>query len=373
MSSFSVDMVQLDVAPHPYADRLDRATPLGTVYEAVVQKDRFASGDCALYVPEGAVVPERVLRASGFWDDEQGKGMLAGPNGDRVKPIRLRGVLSQGIFIDIPTATGLLADAGTEWDGALKIDWADALGIEKYVPPIPKEMSGRVYPVDGLRGYTDIEDAKKFPSVFDESFGGEPVVATEKLHGTCTIITLLCNDEGYWTMHVASKGLASKGLALEWSEANVYWRSAKSIGGRPTLERIGSIFGAQREVTVFGETLGVQDLKYGYDGSEVGFRVFDVRVDGRYLDYATDFSYAAESVSLPVVPALYYGPYDEAKIWDLASGGTEVEGAPENHIREGVVVKPDYERRDDLLGRVILKYVSPNYLTRKSKNATEFE
>jgi hypothetical protein len=41
------------------------------------------------------------------------------------------------------------------------------------------------------------------------------------------------------------------------------------------------------------------------------------------------------------------------------------------HLREGVVIVPLAERRDDQIGRVILKSVSGDYLTRKGE-ATEF-
>ena len=43
----------------------------------------------------------------------------------------------------------------------------------------------------------------------------------------------------------------------------------------------------------------------------------------------------------------------------------------EIHIREGVVNTPLVERRDNALGRVILKSVSANYLLRKGES-TEF-
>ncbi len=41
-----------------------------------------------------------------------------------------------------------------------------------------------------------------------------------------------------------------------------------------------------------------------------------------------------------------------------------------NHIREGIVMVPAVERRDARIGRVCLKSVSADYLTRKG--GTEF-
>ena len=44
---------------------------------------------------------------------------------------------------------------------------------------------------------------------------------------------------------------------------------------------------------------------------------------------------------------------------ELAAGKTTLAG---KHIREGVVVKPEKERKDPRIGRVVLKYLSDAYL-----------
>ncbi len=47
----------------------------------------------------------------------------------------------------------------------------------------------------------------------------------------------------------------------------------------------------------------------------------------------------------------------------LAEGPTTIGGA--KHVREGWVIKPAVERRDNRIGRVILKMHSEGFLTRK--------
>lgn len=373
MSTFEVKIHTLEVSPHPNADRLDLVTPRGTLYRAISQKGRFQTGDLAVYVPEGAVVPERVLRAAGFFDEEKQKGMLAGPRGDRVKAIRLRGELSQGIFIDLPTFYQLLEES-KNLDPPKNLNWASALGITKYQAPIPVEMSGEVDQVDGLKTYTNIENFKNHPDVFQP---GESVIATEKLHGTCSIFSLIQNEYGFFDFHVSSKGLAGKGLGLKESETNLYWRTAREYKIEEFLRSLGKSwsYSDANELTLFGEILGVQDLMYGFDKGDLGFRAFDIRVNGRYLDswefnQTIHSSWGYTEVRIPVVPTLYHGEFDQDKLWALASGKTTI-SKEDPHIREGIVIRSSYERQGPGLNRVVLKMVSEDYLVRK--HGTELE
>jgi RNA ligase (TIGR02306 family) len=315
-------------------------------------------------VPEGAVIPEDMLRVTGFWDDERDRGILAGRRGDRVKAVKLRGVLSQGILLDqrdlaangIPTFA-----AGAEC--------AEPLGITKYEPPIPTELAGYVYHEPALGTYTDVENLKRYPDVL---VPGEPVVITEKLHGTCSIFSLLATGDGGHEFHVSSKGQAGKGLAIrepaEGERRNAYWTIARQHDVERKLRLLALELGA-REVTLFGETVGVQDLRYGFPPGELGANFFDLRVDGRYVDADVLTSQLTRpEVALPQVPVLHVGPYDPELVRFLAEGRSTLA----DHVREGVVVRPARERRDDRVGRVILKHVGEGYLTRRG-DATEFE
>ena len=67
-----------------------------------------------------------------------------------------------------------------------------------------------------------------------------------------------------------------------------------------------------------------------------------------------------------MVPVLDRGPFDAARLRELAGGRSSVADC----LREGVVVVPERERTDLAIGRVALKYVSEAYLTRKG--GTEF-
>ncbi|MET9873750.1 RNA ligase (ATP) [Actinacidiphila glaucinigra] len=356
MSTLRVTAERLTVHDHPNADALELAQ-VG-LYRAVVAKGAYRTGDFALYIPEQSVLPTALIAELGL------TGRLAGPAADRVKAVRLRGELSQGIVCR-PAAldgTDLARAAG---DGT---DFADLLGITKWVPPVPVSMSGDVESAPDLLPWIDIENVKRHPGVLT---GGEPVAITEKLHGTACCLTYLA-DSG--RVLVTSKGLGAQRLALKEADGNLYWRAVRGHGLPDVAAALAGRLGATR-VAIFGEVYGagVQDLGYGADAGRgtPGYAAFDVaaEIDGtvRWLDPAE----VLPAGSVPLVPTLYQGPYDLDVVLDLARGAETVSGRG-LHLREGVVVRAMPDRHSpELGGRAVLKAVSDAYLTRKG--GTEYE
>ncbi|MFD5798292.1 RNA ligase (ATP) [Streptomyces diastatochromogenes] len=355
MSTLRVTAEVLTVHEHPNADALELAQ-VG-LYRAVVAKGAYRTGETAVYIPEQSVLPTGLIEELGL------TGRLAGSNSDRVKAVRLRGELSQGIVCR-PKA---LADVDLARAAQEGTDFADVLGITKWVPPIPPTMSGEVESAPDLLPWVDIENIQRFPDIFAP---GEAVVLTEKLHGSACLVTYAA-DEG--RVYVSSKGFGGKSLALKEDPRNLYWRAVRGHGVAEAAARLCERLGARR-VGVFGEVYGagVQDLTYGADGRRetLGYAAFDVsaEIDGsvRWLD-------AAELLEgeLPLVPRLFSGPYDIERVLEFASGRETVSGRG-LHLREGVVIRPAVERYSGVTGgRAIAKAVSPAYLTRKG--GTEYE
>ncbi|MFJ3585481.1 RNA ligase (ATP) [Streptomyces sp. NPDC090127] len=356
MSTLRVTAETLAVHAHPNADALELAQ-VG-LYRAVVAKGAYRSGDVAVYIPEQAVLPAALVDELGL------TGRLAGKASDRVKAVRLRGEVSQGIVCR-PKA---LADVDLAAAAAEGTDFAELLGITKWVPPIPPTMNGDVEAAPDLLSWVDIENLQRYPDVFEP---GEPVVLTEKLHGTACLATYFAEDG---RLQVSSKGFGAKGLALQEDPRNLYWRAVLGHGVPAVAARLAERLGARR-VGLFGEVYGagVQDLGYGANarGEKVGYAVFDVsaEIDGqvRWLDPAE----VLEAGELPLVPRLYTGPYDLDTVLEVASGRETVSGRG-LHLREGVVIRPVTERYSPVVGgRAIAKAVSPAYLTRKG--GTEYE
>lgn len=370
MSTFDVRIVKIEaIEPIEGADRVELAR-VG-LYRSVVPKDEYVAGELALYIPEQAIVPDALLHEIGL------EGKLAGSRKNRVKAMRFRGALSQGIVCRPKAIFGEVMEDGTVIRESVaarvfanEANLAKSLGITKWAPVVPASMNGVAFACPDLIRWIDIENVKRYPNVFEPR---EMVLATEKIHGTACCITLDIESK---LLYVTSKGMGSKGLAIEASDRNVYWRAVKkydvaqklwdfafkwAIDHDSPLKRIG-LFGE-----VYGK--GIQDLHYGTVSPE--FAVFDLLVesgdDRGWLNYRE----MLETVDLPLVPLLFTGPYNEGLLLDLASGKEQVSG-DEACIREGVVVRPLTERYSDVLGgRAILKFVSADYLTRKA--GTEYE
>lgn len=357
MSTFAVHVVRVVIEPHDNADALEIAR-VGD-YRSIVRKGQFTTGELVAYIPEQSVLPEGLLDELGL------RGKLAGKEGNRVKAIKLRGVLSQGLVY--PARAGWVVGQ----------DVAGELGVHKWEPPAPPaHMNGVVYGagLDRCMRY-DIENFKAYPEVL---VAGEAVVFTEKIHGTwCQIGYLppaMIDDQGH--LVVSSKGLASKGLAFRPDAAenvdNLYLRVARGLQvDRKISEVFVAELAAEQPIFVLGEVFGagVQDLAYGAkpDASGTpGFRVFDIHVgrpgQGSYLgDEALERACAA--LGLPRVPVLYRGPFSR-EVMQAHTDGKETVTGKGIHIREGIVVRPCVERRDPELGRVQLKSVSEKYLLR---------
>ena len=391
MSTFEVNIKKIsNVEKHPDADKLTIVSIDGYKCIANLKDDgtfRYNTGDYAVYIPEDAVLPDELLKFMGFWDDTKGKGTLAGSSGNRVKAIRLRGVVSQGLLMPVEVVR-LLNFQEYMSNGAMIVhlpnerniavvdpttNIADNLGIHKYVPEIPVAMAGEVdnYGTSNTVKY-DIENIQKYPDVFKED---EYVYVTEKLHGTlcCVAYNALTPDEFY----TYSKGLGNQGLVMKNNDKNknnVYVRQLNMLRGDMTCSRIKSYaydYGFT-QVHVFGEIFGkgVQDLSYGQIAPT--FRVFDVFVKGPTVTgwiIPEALSSLCHYLQLDMVPLLYFGEFSMDKMIELRDGNTMMTN--QKHIREGIVIRADSDQRDTRIGRKILKFVSPDYLTRKG-NTTEY-
>ena len=269
MSSFSVEVVRLDaVHPHPQADRLELAQIGG--YRAVVLKGLHQPGDLVVYVPEASVIPQDVIDAWGF------TGKLAGSKKNRVKAIKLRGELSQGLVIPAQAAfeTACKRVGPDQRPNIVEIaegqDFASILGIEKYETPIPIEMAGRQRNrPEWLPMYTDIENVKKYNRVLIE---GEEVIFTEKIHGTSFAAGMHKDD--------LALVVSSRRCVLEPDEFNLYWRAATQAGLKEELIALLESTGAE-SIVMFGEVYGkgVQDLTYGVPEGKIEMRLFDIMVN----------------------------------------------------------------------------------------------
>lgn len=396
MSKFEVLIEQVsNVRDHPDADRLSLMNVNGFVCISAKLEDgshRYKDGDPVAYIPEGAVLPEWLLKELDFWDEEKQTGRLNGSKGNRIKAMRLRGILSQGV---VYPCCGITAEDGTHFRKWMKMesgliekvgvgwDVAEQLGITKYEPEIPASMGGEVFShsYDLIHKF-DIENAQKFQHVF---FPEDIVNITEKLHGTFTgmifthekrddFLEVTVGDNKFYAT-AYSKGLGEKGLCFKATEQNLaknlYLRSLqefiKNLGDN--LEWFfNNIVNPNTHVVIMGETFGqgIQDLGYS---TAPKFAAFDIKL-GDYIVHHKEFRYLCEQLGVTAVPLLYHGAYSDAPLEQLRDGKSSLDGQT---LKEGIVIRDNQNSDTGFIGRKMLKMVSPDYLTRKSKNVTEFQ
>lgn len=329
MSKAKATVVRYKLRKHNNADTLSIADIEGSGWQVVVRTDDFALEGTAIYIPVDTIVPEKpefeFLRDKKF----------------RIKAIKLRGEYSYGVLI--PNKDNL----------SVGEDVTERIGIKKYEPPLPIDMSGEIVPyaeVDWICKYTDVERYENFFNVFKE---GEEVIVTEKIHGSN--LRVAKNDNN----------LLVGGHNWMWKETerNLYWKAIKQNGfDKILLEKLPD------KLILFGEVYGkkVQTLQYGLDTQKIVF--YDAFQNERYFEW-DEFLKLMKEIDLlnNIVPVLYRGGYDSNKIKELAQGNTLLSG---DHLKEGVIVKPVQERVDGKLGRVILKFINPMYEI--SKDRTDF-
>lgn len=338
------------ITPHPNADSLDIAQVLG--WQCVVKKGSFGPGSPCVYFAPDTVLPRDLSDAWGV-TDYLDKG--------RIKATRLRGEPSFGLVMPryevLPPPSEVIFEVGEDVSSYFP-------GVTKWTPPTResqrshgKHIANPDHLEDDSRfpAYTSIHNLRHFPGLIGSD---ELVVVTEKLHGANSRIGII---DGQWMAgsHHVRRG---EGDALYWSPR----KHAEAM--------VSALAKHHKQVVLYGEILGsdVQSLDYGFQGHE-GYAAFDLMIDGRYVDYST-FAGLCYRFDIPEVPLLYEGNFDFDVIRRAARGNAvfspDCHSEPA-HLREGVVVKPLIERHDPKIGRVILKYISDDFLLTKKTDFAE--
>ena len=330
------------------ADAIERMRILG--WWVVVKKGEFRPGDKVVYCEIDSLLPERpefeFLRASSFklaQTDASGATVL--PAGFRIKTVKLRGQVSQGIGFPL----SILPEGATHDEGA---DVTEQLGVRKWEPPVPVGMSGRVK--RGFPGFlpkTDETRVQVLEPVL-ERHRGRTFYVTEKLDGTS--FTAFLRD--------AEFGICSRNLWMDESdESNLLVRVTRRLKLEEKLREVRERCGF--DLAVQAEVIGPGIQKNKYELKEVTLRVFnvlDVR-SYRLLDHAVMLEVIGE-LGLDAVPQLGTIALNHSVDELVAfSEGTSVLNPKAQ--REGVVLRPLVEEFDqDVGGRLSFKAINPKFL-----------
>lgn len=360
-TEFTAEVVRVtEILPHPNADRLEIAkfelkSSGPCAYEVVTQKGTTKPGDLMAYFSVDCVLPTDHPEFKFLTTRLDG----AGKTHYRLRAARLRGVFSQGLLVGAP--------AGSQFgDGC-----ADSFGVTYYRAPEPEGMGGAVnvtrkpraqcFPVYG------VDSLKKLPRLFEE---GEPVVITEKIHGTNfrfgwvrkRFLGIPCG----WKFVVGSHRVIKGGDGNHFYDSDVWMQAGERMKlAEKTRDYKGYVFyGELYGYTYTGQK--IQDLTYGRKPEDgPGLAVFDVQHGGKWLCWVHRKAAIADC-DLPGVPEIggsggnWMG---EVGVPFRGEGVIEVSNGPsyldQGQIREGVVV-------ESLEGpRRKAKFVGEQYLTRK--------
>jgi len=335
-----------EVEHHPNADRLDVVQVLG--FKVVCRRDQFKVGDAATYFPADMLISIEAAEALGVtkylrpatYPGDIHKSQC------RVSSCRLRGIPSHGFII-----------GPVEHEGAYGMDLTNVYGGYKYVPPVRSGGGDALREATLFHQYTSIENIQRCPNVIP---AGTDVRITEKIHGTNARIGKIREEDEWEYMAGSHKVRRKQGIGL-------YWQPFPLV-----QDLLDELCGNAHDVIVFGEIFGhgVQDMTYGVDGK--AFQVFDISVDGKYLDWE-DVKDACNATGVPLVPLLYVGKYDREIVEQLTYGASTFDNIKcAFKDREGCVITPLKEQYSpELGGRMILKSVSADY--RNRKNPTDIE
>lgn len=335
------------IEPIPNADAIERFRVLG--WWIVGKKGEVRVGDRVVYCEIDSLLPERTefefLRSNCFKPALMDGDTVLQRAGFRIKTIKLRGQVSQGICFP-------LAILPQERSYEVGDDVTDLLGIIKYEPPAPVGMSGMVKgPFPGFLPKTDETRIQVLEHVLQQ-YRGQTFFITEKLDGTS--FTAFLRDDQF--------GLCSRNLWLdETDNSNLFVRLAQTLNLPEKLRRIRDNFGFQPAIQ--GEVIGpgIQKNKYGL--GHVDLRVFSlIDIDQYSLVDREIMLSALEQADLTSVPQLgeIVLGHTIDELVEMAIGRSQLNA---NAHREGLVFRPAQEVHDATLGsRLSFKVINPQFL-----------
>jgi RNA ligase (TIGR02306 family) len=204
-----------DVLPIEGADKICLYKIDG--WQVVDQKGRYRIGDLVVYFEIDSylpVAPEfEFLRKSSY------KRLLDGTEGFRLKSIRLRGSVSQGLIVPLPDDHEFMYRIGE--------DCSEYFGVTKYEPSIPAELTGQME--GSFPSFIPKTDEDRVQNLKESDFIGKTACVTEKLEGTSA--TYFVKDGVF--------GACSRNWQLRHNPDNAYFKAADEIGLENKMKNSG--------------------------------------------------------------------------------------------------------------------------------------
>ena len=343
------------VTPIENSDSLDVVGVLG--WKCVTHRGDFKVGEKCVYFEIDSFIPVEpkyeFLRNMCYRKyPELGEGF-------RIKTIRLRGQISQGLVMK-------LEDVGLP-DMEIDTDVTDMLNVRLYYPSVPEELKGIMK--GNFPDFVPKTDETRVEVLGKKGiltrWKGTKCYVTEKIDGTS--VTYYLKDGEF--------GVCSRKVDLKESKGNAYWDIARKLDIEKKLrdfvetEKSTIALNPMTDIAIQGEIIGPNIQKNRLKQNEkrvMFFNVFDIK-KYEYLEYK-DFVSLIKYLGLETVPILdtdFTLIDDVDELERLANGMSVVNPTC---IREGIVIRPMTERMDMQLaqgfgnGRVSFKAISQEYL-----------
>ncbi|MDP2365101.1 MAG: RNA ligase (ATP), partial [Ignavibacteria bacterium] len=276
------------------------------------------------------------------------------PRNFRIKTVKLRGQISQGIVFPLSILEGRKYNTDTRENSTytfiLGDDVTELLGITKYEPLMPACLSGLVkgnFP--SFIPKTDEERIQNIPYILD-TFRGHQFYLSEKLDGT----SMTCYYNGH------EFGVCSRNLDLKETEGNIHWKVARQL----ELQRILGSY--NDNLAIQGELIGegIQGNKYKLRGHE--FRIFNIFniSTGKFAEYEEILQFIQNNKlqSVPMLGSNFILNHNIDELLSMADGSSMINMGT---LREGLVVRAIPEAYHIPLGRVSFKVISNKYLLKQ--------
>lgn len=300
------------IDPIEGADAIEVATVGG--WKVVVKKGEYAAGDLAVYCEIDSWIPHEV---ASFLSQGKEPREYNGVKGERLRTVRLRKQLSQGLLLPLTSAGQYSYSEGD--------DVSEVLNIQKWERPIPAQLAGQVrgnFP--SLVPKTDQERIQNLSKEYDE-YSLDSWSVTEKLDGSSCTFYLDEEDQ----FHVCSRN-----LDLKEDDNNSFWKTAKKYDIEAIMRR-NSMQGLAIQGEMIGE--GIQGNQYKVDLQFYIYDLYNTRT-GQYI-LPIQLEATCERLKLPHVPILAKDiTLVGSSIQDLltqAEGKSQLNGSE----REGLVFK----------------------------------
>lgn len=276
----------------------------------VDSKDKYEVGDYVVFCEVDSWIPHELAP---FLSKGKEPREFEGVKGERLKTVRLRGQISQGLILPIP-------------DGFIKLegtDCTDALGIRKWERPIPAQLRGLIK--GNFPSEIPKTDQQRVQNIKIEEYAGQFYEVTEKLHGSSLSCFLDKNGE----FHVCSRN-----LDLKFDENNAYWKAAIKFNVEGKMRAQG-LAGVAIQGELCGEGINGNNYRVGLE-----WFVFDVYVVGEGYMSPKQRRDLINSLGLKHVPVISVDSQltqSVPELLDMADGKSYI--AP--CLREGFVYKSE--------------------------------